>query len=322
MSSMRYNSIATSFNFDSTIFMDFSNFCYDSYWNSLASYLYIPTLNLVDNNSSLFTSLDVLIISISSNILILSLVFLASICYGMHGISMLNYSLNSTTAFSTLFESLGKLEDDIGSLDDVLFYSVLICIIFGWFLLFFIFSPLMHSSFKGVLIILNFTLVTVFVLPSFLLYSFGISFPQFVRGSGTTSSLFFEFYSDVLSLVTMLSRFCIQNFRLLIIFVAFHDLAEFIYCSYDVKFSSFISQMFSFDSSNCKFFLNNCWYDWLSDVFSTHLLLFFYTGHLVYTFLNQACNYLFLSIMLFLILYSGFAEENFEEYFYHKRLHS
>lgn len=82
------------------------------------------------------------------------------------------------------------------------------------------------------------------------MYSFGASFPVFVRGVGKSTSIFMEAFLDFIAIGVMFSRFIIQNFRLALVFAAFFELSEYIYMNCDFIGISLFDKFFSVNIFN------------------------------------------------------------------------
>lgn len=142
---------------------------------------------------------------------------------------------------------------------------------------------------------------------------------MYVRGAGRTPIFIAETLLDYIALGVMWGRFLIQNIRLLLVFTAFFELFEVIYQNCDLIGLSFITQLFSFNSTLNSQFYSTYWYDWFSDILLNQILVIYYWGHLTYTFMSQFANYALLSFYLFYFLYTNFLLETYEKYFFIKK---
>lgn len=240
--------------------------------------------------------------------------------YASYGLQLVRSHLNTTDSFSDFFSFLSDCDDEVGSIDDILFYSLLFVCIIIWFFMFTIFSMYSFNSVGWVVAVLNLIFVIAILTPMHVMYSFGLSFPMYIRGAGRTSSFIAETFLDFVAIGVMFARFLIQNVRLLLIFIAFFELFELIYQNCDLSFVASLESLVSFNTSTTSLFLNNYWYDWFGDFLVTTLTLTYYWGHLVYTFIGQLMNYFLLSFYLFYFLYTSFVLEQHEVYFLRERM--
>jgi hypothetical protein len=69
-------------------------------------------------------------------------------------------------------------------------------------------------------------MLLILLIPFSLFLDFGINFVCYVRGSASTSNLFFEITLDMLSVLIIFARFIIQNIRFFFILIAISELFE------------------------------------------------------------------------------------------------
>jgi len=67
-----------------------------------------------------------------------------------------------------------------------------------------------------------------FFIPIFLLFDYGMHFITYLRGAGSSASLFMEFIYDCIAFLAFFIRLSVQNVRLLLIILTFFSLYEFI----------------------------------------------------------------------------------------------
>lgn len=225
-----------------------------------------------------------------------------------------NFITNKDSA-STLFDYFSEVEEEVGSLDDILAYALVYLSVAISFLLTVFFVFFFKTS-TFLVLLFNFILLVPVLVPTFVIKNYGWGFLQYLRGVTRSSSLLFESFLDVVSMTSMYLRFFIQNIRFFFIFLAFFECYEFIYLSL-LKDFSFLN-IFLLDSNNLIFFseLN-------ANLFSLLLLkiilFFYYVGHLATTFVAQLTSYFILSFWLFFFLYTSFSNEKGENYFLIKR---
>lgn len=314
------NDLLNFLNSTSLSIWDFNYFFYKGYWNTLSTYLYVPTTSLITNKELFSPSIWNWFLGLIFNNLILFTAFaLLSFYYCIYGVQMLSFTTNSTDLFSDFYSYLADADDEIGSLDDILFYSIVFAGVIVWFFLFTIFTMYFSSSLTWILTLLNLIFIISILTPIFTMFGFGLAFPVYVRGVGRSTSFMVETFLDCVAIGVMLARFLIQNIRLVLIFVAFFELFELIYTNCDISSISLVNQFFSIDSDYSRLYISNYWYDWVSDFLTTQLVIFYYWAHLTYTFIGQLMNYLLLSFYMFYFLYTNFVLDAHEKYFLFKR---
>lgn len=216
---------------------------------------------------------------------------------------------------SVLFDYFSEVEEEVGSLDDIIAYAlVYLSVAVSFFLTIFFVFFFKTSSF--LILLFNFILLIPVLVPTFVIKNYGWGFLQYLRGVTRTSSLMFESFLDVVSVTSMYLRFFIQNIRFFFIFLAFFECYEFIYLTL-LKDFSFLN-IFLLDLNNITFFteLNSTI---ISVLFLKTILFFYYVGHLATTFVAQITSYFILSFWLFFFLYTSFSSEKGEAYFLNKK---
>lgn len=302
----------------SAIFWTNSLFIYQSYWTTLTNYLVVPQTSLVYLNVQLPVNLLFFCQLFVNSLFIFTLVCVFIVYLSNQGVQLLSFNLNGGDIFSDSYAFLADVDDEVGAIDDVIIYGLIFAVVVSWYFFFTIFVTYLTNNMTWFIILLNFVFLTAILLPFFVLYSFGASFPVFVRGVGKSTSIFMEAFLDFIAIGVMFSRFIIQNFRLALVFAAFFELSEYIYMNCDFVgtslFDKFLSTNFVYTTSAMY------WYDWVSDFLTAQLLLVYYWGHLVIVFITQLINYFLLSFYLFYFLYTTFVFESHEKYFFFKRV--
>lgn len=293
---------------------------YHAQWNALTQYLisFIVTTNPNTSYSLIIFSLiyKTLVYSVLTfGLLIGFMVYLMN-----QGVQLISFNLNGTESFSDIFATFAEVDDEIGALDDVLIYGLMFLVIIAWFIFFTIFAIFYVNNLTWFVMLLNFIFLTAILTPIFVLYSFGGAFPTFIRGVGRTTSVLMETFLDFVAIGVMISRFLIQNIRLLLIFTAFFELSEYIYMSCDFEGAFVVNKFLSLHVTRGYHFAHIYWYEWVIDFLITQLLLIYYWGHLTLTFIVQLINYFCLSFFLFYFLYTTFVLEAHEKYFFYKRI--
>lgn len=225
-----------------------------------------------------------------------------------------NFITNKDNA-STLFDYFSEVEEEVGSLDDILAYALVYLSVAISFLLTIFFVFFFKTS-TFLVLLFNFILLVPILVPTFVIKNYGWGFLQYLRGVTRSSSLLFESFLDVVSMTSMYLRFFIQNIRFFFIFLAFFECYEFIYLNL-LKDFSFLN-IFLLDSNNLIFF-NELNANLFSLLLLKIILFFYYVGHLATTFVAQLTSYFILSFWLFFFLYTSFSNEKGENYFLIKR---
>lgn len=302
----------------SAIFWTNFSFIYQSYWTTLTDYLTVPQATLTSVGVQLPINLLFFCQLFVNSVFILTLVCMFLVYLSNQGIQLLSFNLNGGDLFSDSYAFLADTDDEVGAIDDMIIYGLMFAVIVSWYFFFTIFVTYLNSNMTWFIILLNFIFLTALLLPFFILYSFGASFPVFVRGVGKSTSIFMEAFLDFIAIGVMFSRFIIQNFRLALVFAAFFELSEYIYMNCDFIGISLFDKFFSVNIFNTVSTIY--WYDWVGDFLTAQLLLIYYWGHLVIVFITQLINYFLLSFYLFYFLYTTFVFESHEKYFFFKRV--
>lgn len=315
---MFLSTITTAWDSSSQLFWSNMGFIHRAYWVSITNYLVDQQVSLAGNavelplNTLFFCQLLV------NNIFILSLTIMFLVYLSNQGIQLLSHNIRGSDLFSDSYSFLSDVDDEVGAVDDIIMYGLIFATIISWFFFFIIFVTYLNNTMSWFLVLLNFVFLTAALLPLFVLYSFGASFPVFVRGAGKSTSLFIEAFLDFIAIGVMFSRFIIQNFRLALVFAAFFELSEFIYMTCDFSGVSIFDKLLSSNVIGAP--STTYWYDWVSDFITTQILLVYYWGHLVIVFIGQLINYFLLSFYLFYFLYTTFVFESHEKYFLFRRV--
>lgn len=235
--------------------------------------------------------------------------------YALYGVRMTSSSHDDIESFSDFYDCLSDIDDECGGVDDVIHYASIFCLMAAWYFLFTFFFMFFYETMVWVFIMFILTLTFILLLPITVLYSFGFPFLILLRGISRTTFALGEFIYDLLALLSMVARYVVQHVRLIVIMLAYLDFFELVYYNFNLTGDNFLVQLFSFNSSNSYFFLNNYWYDWFSDLCMSHLFLVYYCGHLSYSFGNQLLTFLGLTIIVFFFLYAYVDDIIYEHYF-------
>lgn len=223
------------------------------------------------------------------------------------GAKLVKNSLASITLNNVLYFYFSDLEEELGSLDDGLFYFLVFGGVIVWFFYIFLINSKLFFGLSWVISLLLLVGITGLIVPFSLLKNFGLAYPMYIRGGGKTTSLLFETMLDFVSISVISMRFFIQNIRFVFIFSAFFELYEFIY---EKIYLNYTDTMFSISG-----YKSNYWLNISLDFILTWFLYLYYLGHLVLLFLAQLSIYFILSFWLFFFLYSTFTLTPQEKYF-------
>lgn len=294
----------------------YDNFLINSYQNALDVSLY--TLNYT---YSTYVSKINSIYNISFYVnFILRLVLFFTLFYFMffYCYKLVSGVAGNQDLFSTIFDYFSETEEEIGSLDDILVYSLIYLSITISFMLTVFFVFFFKAS-TFLIILFNFILLTPALVPTFVIKSYGWGFLQYLRGVTRTSSMLFEGFLDLVSTISMYLRFFIQNIRFFFIFLAFFECYEFVYLTLLRDFSFLNILSIDFNLSNFSLFFSEFNEGLVFTLLMKLALLLYYVGHLSIVFVAQIANYFVLSFWLFFFLYTSFSYEKGESYFVTKR---
>jgi hypothetical protein len=221
-----------------------------------------------------------------------------------------DYLVNSTTVES---------EEEIGSIDDTFLSLLMLTLLFLWF--FWInggFSFFFHSPYTSIVSLVPFLYMLIVLLPTFLLFDYGIYFLTYLSGSGKSTSVTIEFTFDYIALSIFYLRLLVQNVRLIFMIFTFTELHEMMLLNRIVVNFCFFDELVLVAKNNpWDFFKNGHYYlfklcavisHWIYELFHTFFMVIF-----------QFVAYFAMIFWLFLFLYSMFSVEMQEAYFYLKR---
>lgn len=316
MVSLAYNDTLTYlkelYNTSNIILWNNTNFIYTSYWKALSLELYSSNV-VYTQNWAIFTK-TLFIYNFLINSLFIIVTLLGIIFYiSNQGLKLILNTTTNNDSYLTTFSYLTDLEEEIGAADDTFLYVLIFAVIITWFFFFTIFSTYFVQNLSWFVMLLNFVFLTALFMPIFVLKNFGIAFTTYLRGVGRTKNIFIESFFDFIAIAIMISRFIIQNIRLVLLFAAFFEISEFIFDNCDLTTNNYYSVL------NVTTLWNNStnfyWYDFVLSFLTQQILLLYYQGHLILTFFMQLANYFLLSFVLFFFLYTSFLLESHEKYF-------
>lgn len=294
-----------------------TNFIQTSYWKALSLELYTPEVYF-NQNFIVFTK-TLFIYNFIINILFVCVLLFGLVFYiSNQGLKLILNITTNNDSYLTVFSYLTDLEEEVGAADDSMLYVIIFAVIIMWFFFFTIFSTYFIQNLSWFTMLLNFVFLTALFMPIFVLKNFGIAFTTYLRGVGRTKNLFVESFFDFIAIAIMISRFIIQNIRLVLLFAAFFEISEFIFDNCDLTVNGYynILSVTTLWTNNFNFY----WYDFVASFLTQQLLLIYYQGHLILTFFMQLANYFLLSFVLFFFLYTSFLLEPHEKYFFFSKL--
>lgn len=289
----------------------------DCYRSAFLDYLYAEHYKLTTKTTS-YVSTN-FIIHFNSFLFILILT-VCLICFFLsYGLKVFSFNIDNADNYDSLYNYLSEVEEEVGSIDDVLVFGTIFLILIGWFYFFLIFFVPFVKTFSWIVALLSFiSFITLFV-PTFILKNYGISFFQYIRGAGRTSSLLAEAFYDLIAVSVMTLRFVIQNMRFIFIFMAFFELYEFLVSTVFMYNNLFFTTLWYKNVSFTEAITVYSGVELISYVFITLLSYIYYFGHFSSLFITQLATYFVLSFLLFFFLYTHFLLNPVEKYFLTKQ---
>jgi hypothetical protein len=122
-----------------------------------------------------------------------------------------------------------EAEKEITAFDDIILGFVVLVYLFGWYFYIHCWSLLCALPEIGFLFYLfpAFYFI-IFAIPTLLAYNFGIYFLAYLRGVGTTPIISYELLNDYVYILIFYTRIGVQAVRLVIMFIAFTEVNEYI----------------------------------------------------------------------------------------------
>lgn len=255
--------------------------------------------------------------SLFSFVLWATISFFVLFYIGVYGLKLTTNIVSNFDNNFTIFSYFSDLEEELGSIDDGILYYLIFGVIISWFFFFTIFYSFFNQIFTVVVSLAFFSVLTAFLVPTFTLKNFGLSFTHYVRGSGKTTSILYETTLDFLAVSIIYIRFLVQNIRFVFIFFAFFELYEFIYFNLD----GFVNNaLFSQKTNWAYYIVSGYWVNLLLSVVVNWFLFIYYLGHLTILFIAQLAVFFALSFWLFFFMYTSFVLQSHEKYFFFKKL--
>lgn len=289
------------------------------HWTALSNFSYVKTLVITNPSAYSFETGLSLVFSITQTSFLL--ITFSFICFYLlsFGIRLIQNYLSGVDTYFTTFSYLTDLEEEVGSLDDSLYYFLVFGLFVLWFFFFTIWGGFFFKSISWVVTVFFFVSLAAILIPLFVLKDLGIAFVNYIRGAGRSSSLLFEVMLDFVAVSVIMIRFAVQNIRFVFIFSAFFELYEYIYDKINIESNLFganvLSPGFFFSSATGNLY----WYELVVHFLANWALYLYYLGHLTLLFVAQLSIYFILSFWLFFFLYTTFSLEAHEKYFFFKK---
>lgn len=224
-------------------------------------------------------------------------------------------------SLNTLFQKVSDVsEQEYGSFDDFqilltyLFYvfSTYVWVVMSWYLL-----NLYSTSwvFSGLLV------MTIFMIsiPVKLLIDMGAAFLMYIRGASNSSNLITELVFDTIGVIIVFTRFILQNIRLVLVFLAYFELFEWVVSSVDFNFLTSILSINSNSTSLFSYFGEYSTFFFLTSLLKTVFIYLYHLLHLIIVSFVQIGIYLMISFWLFFFFYTSSNKNSVDSYFTNKR---
>lgn len=219
---------------------------------------------------------------------------------------------------STILQKVNDLsEQEYGSFDDfqvILVYLFCVFAMYGWI----IFSWTILNVNSGGWVFSSILIMTIFLisLPIRLLFDMGVSFLMYIRGSSNSSNFLVELVFDFIGVTIVFTRFILQNIRLVLVFLAYFELFEWVVSGAD--FNIFLTNIY-LNHNQTSIFLYTSDYSFLSFIIGYFKLIMGYLYHLLHLIIVsfvQIGTYLLISFWLFFFLYTSSHKVMLDNYFF------
>lgn len=284
-----------------------------THWTALSNFSYSKLMVLTNTNSYDFQFGLSLIFGVCQSLFVIVIFSVLCFYFLSFGIRIVKNYLSGVDTYFTSFAYFTDLEEEVGSIDDSLYFFLVFGLFVLWFFFFTVWGGFFFSNVSWIVAIFFFVGLVAFLVPFFVLKDLGIAFVSYIRGSGRSSSLLFETMLDFVSVAVIMIRFAVQNIRFVFIFSAFFELYEYIYDKINVELG--LSFNFFFSSASANYY----WYELVTHLLANWLLYIYYLGHLTLLFIAQLSIYFILSFWLFFFLYTTFSLESHEKYFFFRK---
>lgn len=213
-----------------------------------------------------------------------------------------------------------EAEEEIASMDDILMLVCLLFGIFGWFFLAnFWYVFMTNVDFSLLCFFFPVLFIIILLIPTLLLYSFGIHFVTYLRGVASVPVFILEQIFDYVAIKAFYIRILVQGVRLLLmtfVFVSLHDLILFIYM--DQRTIAGNESIFD-DLHNVWVSKGTTSYYFFWNILGTLFYWIYELFHTLFVLTAQFTAFFAMVFWLFFFLYTSFVLEKQEAYLYDKR---
>lgn len=213
-----------------------------------------------------------------------------------------------------------EAEEEIASIDDMLFAIFIVMYVFGWF--FYIHCWVIITTIPELTLTIYLFPVMYYVIlsiPTFLVYDFGIFFLAYLKGSSQSSLLLLELVYDYIALAAFYIRILVQGVRLILMTFTYYNLQEFI-LSYNVDQKWFLgSEDFLENFYNLSTSTQTFNYFMIFHFFAKIMNWLYELIHTFFVLTAQFIAFFAMIFWLFFFLYTFFITEKHEAYFEVKR---
>lgn len=213
-----------------------------------------------------------------------------------------------------------EAEEEIASMDDILMAFIVIFYVFGWF--FYAHCWIVISQFPELMLVMYvfpFLYYIILLIPTFLVFDFGIYFLGYLKGVGSSPVMLLELVYDYISFAAFYIRVLVQAVRLLLMSFTYASLHDFIiFYSLDQRWLAGSESIWD-DLNNLTATEGTFSY---FAFFSILGKIYYWLYELLHTFFvvtAQATAYFAMVFWLFFFLFTFFVSEKQEFYFFEKR---
>lgn len=209
-------------------------------------------------------------------------------------------------------------EEEIASIDDLSLALFLLVFVFSWF--FYSNAVFILTNVPEISILyysLPFLYYMIFLIPTLLLYDFGIFFATYLRGASSTASFAMELLYDYIAVGAFYIRLLVQNVRLLLMTLVYFSLYECI-----VTFTAFTAWFNNYETiweTNSNNHTNYSSYYFLLKIPGQILYWIYELLHTFFVITAQFVAFFAMIFWLFLFLFTMFVTEQQERYLADKR---
>lgn len=211
-----------------------------------------------------------------------------------------------------------EAEEEIASIDDLSLSLFLLVFIFSWF--FYANSVFILTNVPEISILyysFPFLYYMIFLIPTLLLYDFGIYFATYLRGASSTASFAMELLYDYIAVGAFYIRLLVQNVRLLLMTLVYFSLYECILAF--ITFTSWFNNYETVWENNSNNNTNYSSYYFLLKIPGQILYWIYELLHTFFVVTAQFVAFFAMIFWLFLFLFTMFVIEQQERYLSDKR---